>query len=385
MENFIKSIFKTIFSIVICFPSLFGAFLGSKDPDIDFKRALHEQGIDFIGSVVYHLDANLLGGIKTGVVNQGLIDLGLLFHSEKILHYPGGELFVNFQAHVGKNPSFTLTGDLLIFDGMSAPDFVQPSEFWYKQKIQGFSCKIGRVSANLELGFTENAQLFINNAYEALPFLAGYPVYPSAVPGAIFRYDWGKELGLKLGLFNGQESLFAYTRIYPFGIWRDFFKNLLVMAEVDTHFNHRGRLAAGFSYNNTEIFLATGASQKIKYTGYFIGEYNFFDKYCCFVQGGLGNTTVLLFPHYLGLGVQVKQLLPIELENQLALGLASGFFTTKAPEEFGIKGSEISLEATYVLNWGSCTIQPDFQYIIRPGGAGLPNALAFVLNIKVAL
>lgn len=386
MENFIKLIFKTIFSISLCFLSLNANETKSSEPEIDYKRALKEQGIDFSGSVVYHLDANLKGGIKTGVINQGLIDLGLLFHSEKILHYPGGELFVNFEAHVGKNPSFDLVGDIIFFDLISAPDFVQASEFWYKQKIQGFSLKVGRVSTVLDLAITDNALIFINNAFEAIPTIAGYPTYPAPVPGAIIRYDHNESLALKLGLFNGEEALFSFEKVYPFGVWSDFFKNLLVMTEVDIHFfNKQARLAAGLTYNNTEIFLSSGEPEKIKYSGYLIGEYNLYDKYCCFLQWGIGDPKILIFPYYLGFGVDIKKFLPIEMENDLGLAFTSNFFSKKIPQETGIRGAEMVLEATYVLKWGSLSLQPDFQYIINPGGASLPNALAFVLNVEITL
>lgn len=385
MENSIKSTYRTIYSIIFCFNSLFSDSL-QKGADKDFRQGLKNQGIDFIGSISYHFDANLAGGIKTGVVNQGLIDLGLLFHSEKILKYPGGELFVNFEAHEGKNPSTELTGDLLIFDGMTAPNFVQLSEYWYKQKINKFSFKFGRINCSYDIALTENAQLLINNAYEADRTIKGYPTYPAPVPGIIFRYDWTENFNTKLGFFNGREGINSLVELYPFGLWSNFFQDLLIMAEIEGHFDNRqGRIAAGITHNRTLNVVRDVFEERIGYSGYLIGEYNFYEKYCCFLQWGLGNPRTVLFPYYLGAGVQINQLLPVDLTNILVLGGASGFFTPKLPAIIGITGAEISLEATYYLEYLDFVFQPDFQYIIRPGGGPYPNAFVFVLNLGINL
>jgi|LakMenEpi03Aug12_release.lakeMendotaPanAssembly.Ray.scaffolds.fasta_scaffold87017_1 hypothetical protein len=385
MENSIKSTYRTIYPIIFCFNSLFSDSL-QKGADKDFRQGLKNQGIDFIGSISYHLDANLAGGIKTGVINQGLIDLGFLFHSEKILKYPGGELFVNFEAHEGKNPSTELTGDLLIFDGMTAPNFVQLSEYWYKQKINKFSFIFGRINCSYNIAYTYNAQLLINNSYEAYPTILGYPTYPSPTPGLLFRYDWHENLNTKLGFFNGKEAINSFTEIYPFGLWEYFFQDLLIMAEIESHFNNKqGRIALGVTHNNTHNVAGYVFDEKIGYSGYFIGEYDFYEKYCCFVQGGVGNSRTVLFPFYLGGGVQINQLLPIDLTNILVLGGAAGFFTPKLPAIVGITGAEISLEATYYLEYLDFVFQPDFQYIIRPGGGPYPNAFVFVLNLEINL
>jgi len=350
----------------------------------NFKKALHEQGIDFVGSFMYHLDANLVGGIKTGVLNQWLVDLGLLFHSEKILHYPGGELFINLEAHEGKNPSFFLTGDAMIFDGISAPNYVQFSEYWVKQSLGNFSVKFGRMLGTNDLCVILNAKFLLNNSYETPPTIQGFTAYPSAVPGAILTYDYQKILGLKLGIFNGEEAIYSLNEIYSFGLWRNFFENVFVMSEVEIHLNaNQGRLVAGLNYNRSQIAISYDTYKKVGFSGYLIGEYNFYDRYRPFVQGSIGDPSSLIIPYFFGCGMQVDQFLPIRYENHLILGLASSFFSKDEAVNLGASGVEISLEASYRINYFKLALQPDIQYIIRPGGMGLKNALAFILNIDL--
>lgn len=389
MENFIKSICKAILLTLFFWNS--SIFSYSKKPLVvdeeeifDFKKALREQGIDFVGSFIYHLDANLVGGIKTGVLNQWLVDLGLLFHSEKIFHYPGGELFINLEAHEGKNPSFFLTGDAMIFDGISAPNYVQFSEYWAKQSLGNFSVKFGRMLGTNDLCVTNNAKFLMNNTYETPPTIQGFPAYPSAVPGAILTYDYQKILGLKLGIFNGEEAIYSLYEIYPFGLWRSFFENIFVMSEIEIHLNDtQGRFVAGLNYNRSLIAISYDTYKRVGFSGYLIGEYNFYDKYRPFVQGSIGDPSSLIIPYFFGCGMQVDQFLPIQFENHLILGLASSFFSKDEAVNLGASGVEISLEASYRINYFKLAVQPDFQYIIRPGGMGLKNALAFILNIDL--
>ena len=65
MENFIKSICKAILLTLFFWNS--SIFSYSKKPLVvdeeeifDFKKALREQGIDFVGSFIYHLDEKSL-------------------------------------------------------------------------------------------------------------------------------------------------------------------------------------------------------------------------------------------------------------------------------------------------------------------------------------
>ena len=377
--------FSTIF--------LFASLINGKEQQFDegnsqlnFKESLSAQGIDFAGSFIYHLDTNLRGGIKKGVLNQWLLDMSLLFHSDKIFGFSGGSLFVNFQAHEGKNPSFFLTGDALIFDGISAPDFVQLSEYWIQQKIDKFSATFGRIDAINNFGFTRSADLIMNNSEESLPTIIGFPTYPSPAPGLILRYDWQKELQLKLGFFNGEEGVLSLVKIFSFGIWKDFFTNLFIILEAEGDIlDNDARYCIGFSYNRYDASYGPMKLGPVGWSGYFIGEYTAYEKYHGFFQAGIGNSNTILFPGYLGVGIKVEDPVPLKWKSYLSLAATTGFFSQNLPFYSSYSTAEISLEATYRLIYGHFGIQPDIQYIIRPGGLGLQNALAFILSLDVAI
>lgn len=384
-----KGLKRLSFSTIFMFASLiYGKEqqFDEANSQLNFKESLSAQGIDFTGSFIYHFDANLQGGIKRGVLNQWLLDASLLFHSEKIFGFSGGSLFVNFQAHEGKNPSFFLTGDALIFDGISAPDFVQLSEYWIQQKIDKFSATFGRIDAINNFAFTRSADLIMNNSEESLPTIIGFPTYPSPAPGLILRYDWQKELQLKLGFFNGEEAVLSLVKIFSFGLWKDFFTDLFVIFEAEGDIlDDKARYCIGFSYNRYDLSLGTINLGSIGWSGYFIGEYTAYEKYHGFFQAGIGNSNTILFPGYLGLGIKVEDPVPLKWKSYLSLAATTGFFSQNLPFYSSYSTAEISLEATYRLIYGHFGIQPDIQYIIRPGGLGLPNALAFILSLDVAI
>ncbi len=359
---------------------------GGQAADVDFQEALKKQGIDIGGSFNYNLDANFLGGIKRGVTNQWVLDLYMLFHSERIFNFPGGELFINLEAHEGKNPSFVLTGDLMIYDGLSAPNFIQLSEYWVKQSFGGFSCKVGRISASTDLGATHAAEYLMNNSFESIPTNPGFPSYPSPAPGILLKYVSTANWSLKLGVFDGYEAILSYHQIYSFGLWEQMFKNLLVQLEGDCNFlDGRGRVALGGTYNQAPNVLYQNSAIPIGFSGYLIGEYGFFDSFHSFLQLSMAETIAVLFPYYIGAGVKVDLPIIQDVESFLCLGVASGFYSKDLPGEPIFNLAETAIELTYRVMYKKIGIQPDLQYIINPMAQGVPNALGFILSIDITM
>ncbi|MFZ4772498.1 MAG: carbohydrate porin [Chlamydiia bacterium] len=310
----------------------------------------------------------------------------MLFHSERIFHYSGGEFFYNFQAHEGKNPSFNLTGDQLGYDGVAAPNFVQLSEYWYRQKWGNFSFKIGRIDPISDLALTHAAALLLNNSYETLPTIAGFPTYPSPAPGAVIKYSFPNDWSLKLGIFGGYEALVSLKTIYPFGYWNHLVSNLMVMVEVDGRlFQDKGRVAFGVTHNQAEYSAYGGPSKSVGFSGYLISEYAIKDHCHTFLQLAMGDPSVVNFPYYIGAGIEIGQLLPIDLENTLVLGVASGFYSQNLANQPLFKTAEASFEIAYRVVYKNIGIQPDLQYIINPNRIGVPNALGFILSIDVGI
>jgi porin len=95
-------------------------------------------------------------------------------------------------------------------------------------------------------------------------------------------------------------------------------------------------------------------------------------------------------PLYFTAGVSVRGLFDSRPRDAVSFGVATGYFSDAlqraqqdgrlVPPEGGVQDHESVVELTYRfdLRKGAYFIQPDFQYIVRPGGTGrLPNAPVF--------
>jgi porin len=87
------------------------------------------------------------------------------------------------------------------------------------------------------------------------------------------------------------------------------------------------------------------------------------------------------FPFFYSTGLVYQGLIPRRDRNTMAVGLAYGKFSRALKDQDFEMISEWTYEMALVP-W--LTLQPDMQYIFKPGGTGdIPNA--FVLGIQISL
>jgi porin len=96
-------------------------------------------------------------------------------------------------------------------------------------------------------------------------------------------------------------------------------------------------------------------------------------------------------PFFLNGGLVYRGLIPGRDNDVAAFGAVYGRFSNDLQRAQRMQGGpvqeyEVALEWTYVIQvarW--LTVQPDVQYIIKPGGAGdIPNALVLGFQLAVA-
>jgi porin len=102
-------------------------------------------------------------------------------------------------------------------------------------------------------------------------------------------------------------------------------------------------------------------------------------------------------PFFASGGLVYQGPLPSRPRDTAALGVAYGGFSSQlrrsqrdarsAGGGAGIQQYEIALELTYIMQatrW--LQVQPDLQYIIKPGGTGMiPNALVLGFQLAITL
>ena len=110
--------------------------------------------------------------------------------------------------------------------------------------------------------------------------------------------------------------------------------------------------------------------------------------------GVFGSVTVATdpdvqqLPLYFTAGLSARGLFDSRPRDAVSFGVATGYFSQElqkaqqngqlVPTGGGVQDHETVVELTYRFDLRKYFIQPDFQYIVRPGGTGrLPNASVF--------
>lgn len=169
-----------------------------------------ERGIHLYAGYAGEVLGNVSGGIRRGVVYEGLLELGLEVDTGKMNWWPGG-LFKASSLHPhGRGLTTRYVGDLLAVSNIDGHDSIRLYELWFEQKFlrEQFSLKLGQLVADEEFTVTEGSGEFLNSAFGWPAFISGNtintgPAFYAAAPGARLRYEAGSSLYLQAGIFDG--------------------------------------------------------------------------------------------------------------------------------------------------------------------------------------
>ncbi|MCH9633539.1 MAG: hypothetical protein S4CHLAM7_02670 [Chlamydiae bacterium] len=372
------------------------------------KPHLYDRGVYILANGIFDFNWPAKGGIKTRnfPLNQYLIDVQLGLESEKLVCYKGGRFFCNFLYHQSDSLSSKYVGDFQGVDNLNAPNLVQLAQLWYQQKLfkQQLIFQIGKIDSYVIFNYVGYAQTLLNNSFSQNPTILGFPTYPNSAVGVIAQYFPFKWLDLKVSIFDGASALGVQTGNQGAkGFFNNLGKHALLLNEIDFKWGQLkdvcpGAIGIGIwgltatLPNFSEGTLKGTAGVYLMVTQTLWKERAFSKKQSqnqlrdigVFGQWGICNKEVNVGRQYLGFGATAYNLYFCG-GDALSVGMATALFTNAKgasyPDNF-----EMSLEATYkfpLLN--ELTIQPDFQYVIHPGGAGLPNAIVVSLRLMASI
>jgi porin len=389
------------------------------------RSAMAEYGITMGLTEQSEVLGNVTGGTQRTGVYEGVTLMGLGLDTAKAFNIPGGTFNISALEFHGRglsgNAVPTLTPVSSVEQSVRGPKLF---ELWYEQVLPGgkLALRVGQLSADTEFITTQYGGLFINSGY-GFPTLPGAdlpgggPAYPLATPGARLRYSPSDTVTLLGGVFNGNpaghgvgdpqardasgtafaihDGTFAIAEMqyaanqadnaaglpgtYKIGVWYN------SLAFADQLFSYTGQsladpsnMAAALRHRNDYSGYAVVDQMVWKRPGTKDGGIGVFARVMgappdrnlvdVFVQGGVTykapfaarvNDTV-------GFAVSWAHISPDA--TKLSADLVA--FTGQAGP---IRRSETQLELTYqaqVTAW--LQVQPDFQYVINPGG-GVPN------------
>lgn len=402
--------------------------LGPYGDPFGFRAFLKQRGIVYSLTYIGESLGNVTGGTRRGAIYEGLLDLEIDVDLGPLMGWKGGALHTNlFQIH-GAGLSRGYVDNLITVSGIEALPSSRLYELWFEQKLFDgqLGLKIGQLAADTEFAVTQTGTVFVNSTFGwhnnmAVVIPSGGPIYPLAVPGIRAKYVPNANLSLQVGIFDGDPAGRARADTDPDPQRRNrtgtnFRTNdpALVIAEAAYAYNiepgsggEAGTVTLGGWYHfgrfdslrvdQSGMSLADPSTSGIarRFRGQ-AGLYGIIDQTIyrepydpndgasVFLRVSGSPADRSLIDLYVDAGIAYKGLFPGRSDDTLGVAFAVSRFSAQARAldtdailAVGVPGprrsSEAVLEATYQAVLGpGVTIQPDLQYVFRPGG-GIAN------------
>jgi porin len=177
------------------------------------REVLADAGYQFSLTYIGEGLANVSGGMRTGAIYTGRLDLGTTIDLEKVAGWTGATFHANmFQIH-GDGLSRSYIGNLMLVSNVEALPATRLYELWIEQKLLGdkVAVRIGQQAADVEFFDSTYDDMFINSALgwpgiTGIDLPAGGPSPPLAVPGIRVKAELSDRITGYLALFDGTAS-----------------------------------------------------------------------------------------------------------------------------------------------------------------------------------
>ncbi len=328
------------------------------------------------------LHNNARGGISTKQATRyrGNLDLSLTLDTAQANWWKNGSFFVYLQQTHGRTLSQDFVGDAQFYNGFDTSpkpqDLTQLGEYWYQHAFADdrVSVKLGRQDANEYFAYTDLGGDFINSSFLTLPNIP-LPTWPTQTLGVSTVVQTSNKLQLSGG---------AYDHGQDIGQWwvtntsRGMF--FIGQADYQPFAEYEDSLPTVFRFGSWYTSSDTQATDELSsYEGNY-GFYATVDR-MLFAESedaeqGLGTFFQFswapadrnyLDQHY-GAGLVYRGLFPTRDNDTLGIGFSLVEFSSVVRDATG-QTSENAIELFYkarLRKW--LAIQPDIQYIARPGG-----------------
>ncbi len=362
---------------------------------------LRAYGIEIEAEVVFDDTWNLHGGKRrTPFYGAPAVTYSLssLFDFDKMGWICGGSFFFKFMGHHGKQPTKEYIGAFVTVNDLEAPPYDQIYDFWYKQTIgDELWVLVGKSDAYENFTRADQADLFLNDAYTDMPSIFHFPAYPNPAMSLIGSVT-SSNLTFTMAVFDGSEAHgFSTGRA---GIFGHFFNHLshhaFLIGEVDWRWEicnscWPGHIDVGV-WRHTARFDKFAGGHKRGVDGFYLvfeqfrvlGKYGILDKKVgLLLEFGVTDPTVSPIHYSWIIAATLQGISAWRPYDSLGIGMERVDFTRVHEADF-TEPYEASFEIFYTWQLtGWAWIKPDFQYIVHPGGMGLPNAS--VISLRCAI
>jgi porin len=369
------------------------------------RSKLEESGITPRWFVISDVAGNTSGGRSQGATQASSTELSLFFDLDRIAGLKGGSIFTSMSQRWGNRLSSEYVGNVFSEQQIYGFETLRVIDVSYQQKLfdDRVEIRVGRFAATDDFldspynyGFMSNA--FCGNPFGILLDAPGMMAY-TGTWAALGKVKPTRRSHVMAAIYNGDPAMRENKN---HGVDLSFNGPFFAMGEVGYRFNglpgdspRLGNYKLGGWYDHSTLTnFESGARQRGSW-----GYYGLFDQVLVPFGtrssnrgfGVFGSVTVApeshvqQLPLYFTAGVSARGLFDARPRDAISFGIATGYFSDALQRaqqqghflgpDGGIQDHERVIELTYRLGLrnSALIIQPDFQYIIRPGGTGRFN------------
>ncbi|WP_375454546.1 carbohydrate porin [uncultured Methylobacterium sp.] len=399
-------------------------YLGPFGDPLGLRPVLKQRGVSYSLTYIADVLGNPTGGRRQGAVVEDRLNLRLYLDFDRIAGWQGATLHANAYFIHGTGLSRYDVGNLATTSVIEALPATRLYVLWFDQQLFDgkLGLRIGQQAADSEFFVSQTATLFVNSTFgwptiTGLNLPGGGPAYPLATPALRAKYEAGGGLSLQAGLYDGDPAGAARPGADPEAQRLDrtgtnfrVHDPALVVAEAAYAYNtEKGAVAlpgtvtlGGWQHfgrfddlrrDTLGLSLADPASNGLpRPRRGNAGLYAILDQtllvepdkddegLSVFLRASVSPTRSSLVAAYGDAGLAYKGLFPGREDDTVGVGVAYARLSDDARRAdrdtilytgtaMPRRRAETVIEATYqALVVPGFTVQPDVQYVIRPGG-----------------
>lgn len=367
--------------------SLIGILLISGNSIVHAQNNDAKEAIEFNTTVTGDFARNFSGGIQKDNAYLGNIDITATFSTEKAKLWKGGTFFAYFLNNHGNSLSQHI-GDLQGADNIEADAHSRLYQFWYKQELGDFSITVGQHDLNSEFCASEYGGSFINSSFGIQPDIsANIPVsiFPVATLGAILKYQINNNIAVLGAIYDGDPGD-QETNPNSVDIRWDKSEGTACIVEFQYLLEKEGAFYRSFKLGSWSHNIDH------HYGVYAIIDQKLWSESIDKNQGLAFFSQLGGSPHnhgyidsYYSLGLHYTGLIKGRDEDNLGLAIGNATLEKDFNRHHSNENlsNEIVMELTYSAKVNKFfSIQPDLQYVIKPGGSrNIDDAVVGILRI----